>query len=397
MRSSPASDPHGSPVGASAPERLSAVHVPGLDGVRGLAIALVMILHLGVMLPETPVEHAVFAGLSAGWIGVDLFFVLSGALITGILLDSRGGPHYFRNFYIRRVLRIFPLYFAVLIFSFYVLPHFPHPKLENFARIEGSELWYWLYLQNFAIGLAGGCRHAIMDVTWSLAIEEQFYLVWPLLVYRVPAPRLVRLCLVVIAAGLCLRVALLAAGVDPWAVYVFTPTRLDGLCAGALVALALRSGTPKDALERAGRRVLAVGAALTAVVAVCDGGLPYNGRAVQTVGYTALAVLFAGLVLLTILRSGTGSPVDRVMRWRVLTALGVFSYAIYLFHVPLRAVLRDTVLRPEQFPQWPGGTLVAQLVFYVAAGALALVVAWASYHLFEKHFLRLKRVFAPGK
>ncbi|HEY8378150.1 MAG TPA: acyltransferase [Nannocystis sp.] len=370
--------------------------MPGLDGVRGLAILLVMLLHLGVMIPETPVEHAVLTGVSAGWIGVDLFFVLSGALITGILLDSRGGPRYFRNFYIRRVLRIFPLYFSILIFSFYVLPHFPHPKLENFARVEGNEVWYWLYLQNFAIGLQGGCRHAIMDVTWSLAIEEQFYLVWPLLVHRLPARRLVRLCLGVIAVGVALRVAAPAMGVDPWLVYVSTPTRLDGLCAGALVALALRSRAPREVLERAGRRVLAVGAAVTAVVAALSGGLPHDGRVVQSVGYTSLAAMFAGLVLLTILHSGTGSGVDRIMRSRVLTALGVYSYAIYLFHVPLRAVLRDTILRPEGFSRWPGGTLVAQLVFYVAAGAFAFVAAWASYHLFEKHFLRLKRVLAPA-
>lgn len=378
------------------PATLSLRHLDGLDGVRGIAIFLVLIIHLGVMIPVAPPEHAVFAGMSAGWIGVDLFFVLSGMLITGILIDSKGSNGYFRNFYVRRVLRIFPLYYALLIFSFYILPMFPHPKVANFSRVTGDEVWYWLFLTNIKIAMAGGPRHAIMDVTWSLAIEEQFYLVWPLLVHLLTRARLALVCaaLFLVAAGL--RIALLALDVTPWTLYVITPTRIDGLCAGALVAIALRTpGLSRETLGRVATAVLAAGTATTAAVAAVHGGLPWDGYGVQTIGYASLAVMFGGLVLKTALLGDTPTLLGRLTRMRFLTTLGVLSYSLYLLHLPLRAVLRDTIMRPAQFPDWFGGTLAAQLVFYIAGFAVAIAFAWLSYHLFEKHFLRLKDVFAP--
>lgn len=375
---------------------LSSSHLRSLDGVRGIAIFLVLIVHLGVMIPLTPLEHTVFAGISAGWIGVDLFFVLSGMLITGILLDGKGGERYFRNFYVRRVLRIFPLYYALLIFSFYILPMFPHPKLANFSRVTGDELWYWLFLSNFKMAMAGGPRHGVMDVTWSLCIEEQFYLVWPLLVHVLSRRRLALACGTLFAGSATLRILLLAFDVAPFTLYVLTPTRLDGLCAGALVAITLRSPTlERRDVERIAATALAIGGLATAGITVWSGGLPWDGALVQTVGFSAIAVMFAGLVLKTALHGGSRSSLDRIMRLPFLTTLGVLSYSLYLLHLPLRAVLRDTIMRPARFPDWWGGTLTAQFVFYVAGFAVAFAFAWLSYHLFEKHFLLLKDVLAP--
>ena len=371
-------------------------HLAGLDGIRGIAIFLVLIIHLGVMIPASPIEHAVFAGMSVGWIGVDLFFVLSGMLITGILLDSKGHDGYFRNFYVRRVLRIFPLYYALLIFSFYILPMFPHPKVANFSRVTGDEVWYWLFLSNIKMAIAGGPRHGIMDVTWSLAIEEQFYLVWPLLVRSLSQKRLAWACVTLFVGSLLARIILLLLDFAPFTLYVLTPTRLDGLCAGALVAIALRSTSlSQHDLIRIANRGLSIGGLGTAGIMAWYKGLPWDGALVQTVGYSALAVMFAGLVLKTALQSGTPTLVGRLTRLRFLTTLGVFSYSLYLLHLPLRAVLRDTVMRPAEFSSWWGGSLFAQLVFYVVGIAVAIGVAWLSYHMFEKHFLRLKEVLAP--
>lgn len=373
--------------------RLSAQHVPGLDGVRGLAILLVLIYHLAVMIPASDLEHTVFSGLSIGWIGVDLFFVLSGALITGILLDTKSDEGYFRNFYVRRVLRIFPLYYALLIFSFYILPEFHHAKAGRFTRIDGQEIWYWLYLQNFAIAAAGNFRHGIMDVTWSLAIEEQFYLVWPMVVYLSGLRRLTVVCFSLVAGSIALRVILQHLGYAPITLYVLTPTRLDGLCAGALVAIALRHPS-LDAWdrERLGRLALVCGGLTTLAVAVISGGLHWDGYLVQTIGYGALASAFAGLTLLTVLQGQSGGALDRLMRWPALTTLGFFAYAIYLFHLPLRAALRDRIMPPAGFPDWPGGVFVAQILFYAAAISLVLLAAWLSYHCYEKWFLGLKPV-----
>jgi peptidoglycan/LPS O-acetylase OafA/YrhL len=377
---------------------VSSIHVPGLDGVRGLAILLVLFIHLGVMIPETRLERIVFTGMSMGWIGVELFFVLSGMLITGILLDTRQDAHHFRNFYVRRVLRIFPLYYALLIFSFYILPHFPHPKLANFSRVDGDEIWYWLFLSNFNMAAAGGPRHGIMDVTWSLAIEEQFYVVWPLGVYLLGLKRLAVLCLALIATSITLRLAMHFLGYPAITLYVLTPLRLDGLCVGALVAVVLRwPGLTRCGLMRIASATLVSGGLATACVMLVSSGLPWDGAVVQTAGFATLALMFGGVVMRTVLNAGTESILDRVMRWPFLKTLGVLSFALYLLHLPLRAVLRDTIMKPELFATFPGGTLVAQLVFYIAAGGLAVVAAWASYHLFEKRFLRFKEYFAPAE
>ncbi len=378
-------------------------HVPALDGIRGLAVLYVMLHHMTLLTPTNPVEHVLSASMFSGWIGVDLFFVLSGALITGILLDTKGSPAYFQNFYIRRVLRIFPLYFAVLIFSFYVLPHFPIPKLANLNRVHGDEIWYWLFLSNYSIAAVNDYRHGIMDVTWTLAIEEQFYLVWPMVVYFLNRKQLVVTSIALIVFSLTLRFILLALDVGRHeggqvyrvALYVLTPTRLDGLCAGALIALAVRSDIPTQFLRKLWPILVAAGGALTGGYMIFSGGLAENDPVVQSVGYTVFAVLFAGVVLGGLTESGSGSWFDRILGARVLAMFGLFSYALYLFHMPLRAMLRDVVLKPANFHLYPGGEIVGQLVFYVAGISLSLALAALSYYCYERPFLRLKKYVTP--
>lgn len=172
-------------------------HNPVLDGIRGMAILMVMWHHNTVLGHANPIDSWYHAISGLGAFGVDLFFVLSGFLITGILYDSKvRGPQtfgsYFGNFYARRTLRIFPLYYAVVIFSLLILPHVGdalkhvtspasadliQTKLDRFAQVKDYDLYFWLYLSNFPIAITAKWLHGILGVSWSLAIEEQFYLI----------------------------------------------------------------------------------------------------------------------------------------------------------------------------------------------------------------------------
>ena len=374
--------------------RLSATHMPALDGVRGIAILTVMIHHMTVFVPETEAQRFFFAVTSGGWIGVELFFVLSGMLITGILLDSRDEPFYFRNFYARRVLRIFPLYYLLLVVSFYVLPLFPHPKIANFSRVMGDEVWYWLFLSNFSSAVAGGPRHGIMDVTWSLAIEEQFYHVWPMIVLACGRRRLAQIATTLFCTSVLCRLLATWFEVSPWTIYVVTPTRLDGLCCGALLAIALRGDPARfPHLLKGAWWALLGGLLVTCLIALREGGLIWDRPLVQTLGFAVFAIMFAGLIGVAVLSRDSQNAIDRALRARWLVNFGLYSYALYLFHLPVRAFVRDVVLKPGRFADFPGGILVAQTLFYLLSTGIALVLAWISFRLFESRFLKLKPRF----
>jgi peptidoglycan/LPS O-acetylase OafA/YrhL len=154
------------------------VHSPALDGVRGIAILLVLFHHFTLFDPVTTIGAWLGFVALLGWSGVDVFFVLSGFLITGILIDARGSNRYFASFYMRRVLRIFPLYYLIVFLSFVVLARstYWHDLLVGPGRV--AQWPYWTYLVNFAIAERGDFQHGVLDVAWSLAIEEQFYLRW---------------------------------------------------------------------------------------------------------------------------------------------------------------------------------------------------------------------------
>ena len=373
--------------------RPSSIHVPALDGLRGIAILLVMLYHQTVQVGPTPVDRFVGFWLLSGWSGVDLFFVLSGFLITGILYDSKHAEGYFRNFYARRVLRIFPLYYAIVVFSLLILPHIPHWKLDSLARINGDELWYWTYLSNFSIAAHDAFRHGILDVSWSLAIEEQFYLTWPLLVLFLERQTLLRLCGVVFGVAFVWRCAALLLGVPPLAVSVLTPSRLDPLATGAVIALLARSTSGLARVARWTPLTLVLSAAVVLSIALWDGGFGPYSTPMVTIGYTALAVLFGSTLVLTLTAAHASWHVW-LLEQTPLVTLGKYSYALYLFHLPIRAVLRDKLYGPDQFPVVLGSTLPGQVLFYLAASLAALGAAWLSWRLFESHFLALKRYFA---
>jgi peptidoglycan/LPS O-acetylase OafA/YrhL len=385
-------------------------HFPALDGVRGLAILLVMLLHLWTIQATNPLEWALFYSTNLGWFGVDLFFVLSGYLITGILLDAKGAEHYFRNFYVRRVLRIFPLYYVVLVASLYVLPHLlPPEKALRFGSIAGDAPYYWLYLSNFAMARAGVPRHGVLDVTWSLAIEEQFYVVWPALVFLCSRRALVRIAAGLGVASLALRIGLhFFSRYNAYSIYVLTPCHLEPIVAGAILAAWAREPGGLARFKSKARVAVLALVPLVIAIPIAEELLePPNQIAVGlgpifiTIGFTLLALLFSG-VLVLVATSAPGSTLHKVFTTSLLRTFGKYSYGVYLVHLPLRALIRDRLFGPAgpgprfHFPKLFGSELPGQLLFYVLAAAVSLGVAWVSYQLFEKQFLKLKRFFPSG-
>ncbi len=301
---------------AAATSRPLSGRLPGLDGLRGCAILMVMAVHfVGNATPRTPADQVVLKLASYGLLGVDLFFVLSGFLITGLLLDAKGDPHYFRNFYARRTLRIFPLYYAVLAILFVLLPAVVAlpPALEE-SRVR--QAWLWTYTANFLIASESSWALPYVSHFWSLAIEEHFYLVWPLVVFAVRRRTLERICLSVITGALALRIALSLQGVSEISISVLTPCRLDAICAGAfLAAFARREGGPALLARRSRTLLLLAGGAAFVVSAFC--AATRSGLEIlHPIRGTLYAIFFAAVVLLSAGRPEGGARGRRGAAYR---------------------------------------------------------------------------------
>ncbi|HET6899601.1 MAG TPA: acyltransferase [Vicinamibacteria bacterium] len=373
-------------------------HLPALDGLRGLAIAMVLVFHFVAQTTATsPVEAMAFGVLSYGLLGVDLFFVLSGFLITGILYDSRAQPGYFRSFYMRRALRIFPLYYGVLAVVFFVVPFVPAARESEIARLQAHQGWAWGYGINVYLALQGGWVLSYIEHFWSLAVEEHFYLVWPLLVWWLaPRPRLLmRTALAICAASVAMRVAASLAGVNPVALTVLTPFQLDALCLGGFFAVLLRQpGGAATARRLLAPMALVAGAALLVDFAAHRAtGLDLAWtRAIR--GGT-FRVLFAALLLHSVLAPAT-SPLARLLRRPALSTLGKYSYGLYVYHHFLSYYF---VTHGTEFAlaRMVGSHLLAVILQAAGGIALSLAMAWASYEGFERHFLALKRYWPASR
>lgn len=375
-------------------------HIPALDAVRGAAILLVLVFHFssyGHGLAPTPllVDRLYYLVSRAGWVGVDLFFVLSGFLITGILYDAKGSDHYFRNFYLRRVLRIFPLYYGSLLVLVVVLPWL-FPASAGLQAIRRDAIWYWTYLSNIQIAYDGWPAFAAIGHFWSLAVEEQFYLLWPVVVLTLGRRQLQAACLACVVGALLVRVGLLSAGNAPGA-FVLTPARIDALAFGAYLAVSAR--------EPAGLRLLARWAPPAAAwlslslvaVFVLRRGLAADDPVVSSVGHTLLAGLFGAILVLAVTSARDG-VMGRVFNSPLLRFFGRYSYALYVFHHPI-LFLVPAVLPLGLVPSVFGSQLLRQLVFLIIATGVSVAGALVSWHLWEKQFLKLKGLFpyrAPG-
>ncbi len=364
------------PSSAQAIARLHAVRE--LNGIRGLAALIVFFAHcLGFFAPD-PQWGALINSVNSlarsfnTW--VDVFFVLSGYLITTILLGRRDKPHYFRNFYWRRVLRILPLYCVCLLVVLFFVPH------------SGA----YVLLATFFMANFNGFFHIPIDGPfWTLAIEEQFYLLWPTVIHRRSVAQLRRLSLTIAITSAGLRLALALAGHNDFNLTFF---RVDGLAMGAWLACYFHQRIPTPDLRRRENRWLTLTLAAGAAIAVAAHLLTsvlrpqYIPRALD---FTGMVVAYTGLFGLIIAHHGQPGA-QGILRSRFLGFFGLISYAFYMTHVYV-LVLYDR----WHAPILPGDTR-QYLLRLVATFVLTTAVSLISRYLIELPALSLRRLILPS-
>jgi len=347
-----------------------------LDGLRGVAILLVMVHRFW---PRTAVGVAADAA-GAGWIGVDLFFVISGFLITGILLDTRGEPGYFRNFYARRALRIFPLYYLFVIGVMLAFSGNP-----EFRAHSGSPFWYLTHLGNVPEGLLDHDVPYWLAPVWSLAIEEQFYLTFPWLAHFLDRRKLTIVLVGMVVAAPLIRLATMLAIPDQERIqYLFTLCRIDTIAVGCLLAIAARTID----LERWRGRAIQLAAASVAIAVVVGvvTGLDRTTSFGRVFGYSSVALGCVGVVSLVML--ARDMRVTSPLRWPAVRYLGKLCFGLYLLHRPADTFVSALADRAG---------IDADLRIMPLKIALAVVLATISWHLLERPFLGLKAAFASAR
>jgi peptidoglycan/LPS O-acetylase OafA/YrhL len=337
--------------------------IPQLDAVRGIAIVVVLVHNLNGFSspPLSPITKY-------GWMGVDLFFVLSGFLITGILLDSKSSENYFRNFYARRCLRIWPLYYCVLVLMFVIVPlALPQAAPEIFRR--STPWWsYPFFLQNF---LVAGPVLAVgpLGVSWSLAVEELFYLVWPFFVKVLSTERLQFLAWVVLLISPPLRLFLLTRH---WLIYSNPFCRLDGMMAGAVLAILVRkSGFAPGRLVKVAWVVFLFAVPLAMTTAAYG---------VMWLAFSMAVLASASFVYLALFATNTWFRV--LVTNRFLMFSGTISYGLYLLHK-----IPDDIFKRFHWKE------THSMAAFWAEVAISYLLAIASWNFLEKPFLSLKKFF----
>lgn len=352
-----------------------------LDGIRGLAILSVTLYRL--LKEVDPTQHTALATIRRfapiGERGVDLFFVLSGFLITGILLRKKHKPHYFRNFIARRALRIFPLYFLSLAVGLWVLPRLL--DTNSFEMAQTEQAYLWTYMSNFRMAWLNEWCFGAFDHFWSLAVEEHFYLVWPAVVLMLSRRRLLIMCiLLIVGVGIGRTLAATDSRFDV-AVLVATFFRADALAMGALLAILLTSSIRQDKIRQVAWIALVF--LFPALIAVA-----FTGKRLLEVPSTICPMLFAAMMAV-ILLSCRDVVLAKIFESAPLRLLGKYSYGMYVIQLPLVTLLPMSALATNL----PNNPLLAATTYVVTIFAAILSIAILSYHLFESHFLRLKKVF----
>jgi peptidoglycan/LPS O-acetylase OafA/YrhL len=371
-------------------------HLPALDGVRGVAVLMVFLVHYGGGAKSSNfLLHTIGVSVQAGWSGVTLFFILSGFLISGIIWDVRKEQHYWRNFYMRRTLRIFPLYYASLLLVFIT------------AVVAGRGLFslthiyvYALYIQNLPLPFGAGNLGSPLELShfWSLAVEEQFYLLWPFLLTRMKTlDQAKRLCIGIFVFSAVFRVVawyLLPAPIDPMGVpvhrvfhgaYGFTLSRAGELAAGAYLAMCYRDPVLWPRIRAMAPYICMAGLAGFLIAAAYAHTLTDESAAGFMVGLPCVTICLAALVVLAL---GNGF-VNKTFRLEPLRWLGGISYGFYVFHVlftPLFAWIVTTIAPHAS----------RNMIFglnFIVAGSLSVLFAWFSFRFFESRFLRRRSLY----
>jgi peptidoglycan/LPS O-acetylase OafA/YrhL len=370
--------------------------IDALDGLRAIAILLVLLWHF------TPGHNSnqglrsiIFKIADIGWSGVDLFFVLSGFLITGILLRAKASNTPFSYFLMRRILRILPAYYLALCIIFLFLPvasHlYPVPALSEQAP-------YWLYMANIAWALhAPDLGGVDLGHFWSLAVEMQFYILWPLVIYQFTPDTIRKVGLAALVFAAIGRIGAVVLDVNPFATFALLPFRMDGLIVGSLIAVALHVGVRYAQVRLALIITLVGGSIFAALITWFDMAnsplfrpreAPLTLLLLRVILPSALSLLYGAVLWISLQRN----LLSALLGSSVLKPLALYSYGIYIIHFIFRPFFEQS-FGPRILVHWTGGQDTSVYLFFVLASGISFILAMVSYHLVEVNFLRLKPSF----
>ncbi|WP_407524200.1 acyltransferase [Lacibacter sp. MH-610] len=352
-------------------------HISALDSIRGVAVLLVILFHC----------YPTYI-TKLGWLGVDLFFVLSGFLITGLLLDAKGKNNYYRNFIVRRTLRIFPLYYFALLLCLVIVPIvFKSLLPPDYGYYTANQLWFWTYTQNWLFSKTGFPENLTLVHFWSLAVEEQFYLFWPLFVRIFSSRKLLGFCfmLMVLSFAFRLYIGKEIGFVSPFE-YVATLSRIDALLTGAVTAILIRNN--KELLEKYAFRFF-----ITSIIFFTAGILLARSFFFLKLApfYLAADIAFACLLVYMLSVDHKNATLKNFLNQKVFIFLGKYSYGLYVYHYILYMFFKDYFIRHIQavvHNYWAAFFITGTLVIFVS-----VVVSILSYRLIELPFLKLKKYF----
>ncbi len=349
-----------------------------LDGIRGIAIALVLMSHLHALIFNGMnyllLSKAFERIMSCGWVGVDVFFVLSGYLITGILLKRESSRYFWKVFYLRRVARILPAFFVVLSLTLFFTPPVPRSIIVMYLLFIGN----WTILRHSEITSLGHI--------WSLAIEEQFYLIWPLVVRRISNLALLNVALGVAAFSFGLRILLWALSVNSYVIYKITPTRLDGLAIGAALAVSMKLPAPRDFLRRNYKKIFCLGAALW-IVGFCALKFSYFLWDSRSTLFASPAItIMTSVGIFASIESCLPPKIHSLLTKRPLVWLGKRSYGLYLIHEPIRAAATNLV---NKYYRHHHAAIWLNIEITIAVLAISLILTELSWLLIEAPSMRI--------
>lgn len=354
--------------------RFSDRQIPALDGLRGIAVIWVVLFHYlpaaaqGTE-PNSPIR--LFAHMfMTGWSGVDLFFVLSGFLISGILLDHNTAANYWSVFYAKRTFRILPIY-TLLVVGYFVGISFGLP-----AHFRDSVPWwgYATFTQNIVMAVQDTPSGGVLGVTWSLAVEEQFYLLIPIAVRFLSRQHLMIVTLVCITLVPVLRIS----PINDSARFLLMPCRADGLLIGILLALIVRDTNLFQSISR--YRSTVFGA--LALTALGMAALLLRADLFSVFTFTVVSAFFGLLVLASLLLSET-TILNRALTYAPLRWIGLISYGLYLYHEAVALILHHVLLGKAPNIATAAGFTVMLISLGASVGVAAL-----SFYGFERPILR---------
>ena len=371
-------------------------YIRGLDGLRAVAILWVMLGHVSAASKweaVTGYQKAFTLVASAGWVGVQLFFVISGFLITKILLKDKGKPKQLSHFYMRRSLRIFPIYYLTLATLFIIIPALGY-TLEWLSQETEHQAWYWTYMNNW---IRPYIYNKGLPHLWSLAIEEQYYLIWPFFVIFLQRKWLIGVCAFMVISAPIFRYLLFyfyqtdLENVGPRAAYNFTFARWDAIALGSLLAILAQSDQALSWLKQHQLKLF-IGSSLLILLQVA---FTRTFNAVGEGGFELLNQTYTCVLFFIVVFFVATNDQLRLINWLEFSPvklIGKYSYAMYIFHLPIM-VAWFSYFAPDYTAMSSIQIFAKVLINFVIIFSISFILSMLSWHLFEYPILKLKRFF----